>query len=313
MGKVKDTLLGLAVGDALGVPVEFRSREAIAADPVTGPRGYGTHRQPPGTWSDDSSLAFCLGEELIRGYDLAAIAHSFVRWLYEGAWRPHGEVFDIGIATREALVRLRQGLPPHASGGFDEWDNGNGSLMRVLPLLFHTRHLPEADRYRCAREVSAITHGHVRSVIACHYYLELARLLLEGAPKETAYRSLQTRVPDLLRTLCISEKEIAPFERLFSGNIAELPDTAIASSGYVVHTLEASVWCLLTTDNYADAVLRAVNLGSDTDTTGAVTGGLAGLLYGAASIPESWLAPLARRADIERLADDLERATQKLS
>jgi len=298
----KDILLGLTVGDALGVPVEFINRKQIADDPVTDMRGYGTHNQPAGAFSDDSSLAFCLAEALTGPFTVQKVADNSIAWLYDSYWTAHGTVFDIGNATRQAIFRLKRGVEPSLAGGMEEEDNGNGSLMRILPLLVLIHNKPVAERYRLTKEVSSVTHGHIRSVIACFYYLEFARLLLQGIEKRAAYQQLQLEIPGYLATLSINPAEIRLFDRLLTGAIDQLPEEQIHSSGYVLHTLEASVWCLLTTTNYKDAVLKAVNLGSDTDTTGAVAGGLAGLLYGAAAIPPGWLQQLARRSDIEDLA-----------
>lgn len=305
-------LLGLAVGDALGVPVEFVGREARRRDPVLGMRGYGTHHQPPGTWSDDSSLAFCLAETLATvGYDVADAAQRFVRWQDETYWTAHGNVFDIGIATAEALQRLRRGVAPAQAGGKGEYDNGNGSLMRILPLVFATVDRPVAERFQATREISSVTHAHIRASIACFIYLEVARHLVRGLDKQAAYEAMQLEVNDFFKVAGIgSELELRQFHRILEnpyGDYLIQPLTAyreaeIKSSGYVVHTLEAALWCLLTHDTYSATVLAAVNLGDDTDTTGAVAGGLAGLAYGEAAIPAEWLGALARRADIEDLA-----------
>ena len=161
----KDVLFGVAVGDALGVPVEFRSRESIAQKPVTDMIGFGTHDQPPGTWSDDSSLTFCLADVLADKYDLQNIANSFVNWLYDELWTARGEVFDVGIATRAAIERVLRKTRPDLAGGFDESSNGNGSLMRILPLLFYIKDKPVDERFTITKAVSSITHGHVRSAL----------------------------------------------------------------------------------------------------------------------------------------------------
>lgn len=299
---IKAALFGLATGDALGVPVEFESREALRPHPVTDMTGYGTYNLPPGTWSDDSSMAFCLAEALASDFSTWAAAENFRKWLYENYWTPRGEVFDVGIATDHAIHRFSHGAAPEEAGGATEFDNGNGSLMRILPLLFYIQDKPVEERFRLTKAVSSITHRHIRSVIACFYYPEFARGLLEGKDKFAVYEELQKRLPDVLRTLDVPPAEIRLFDRLLEGDIGDFPENDIHSSGYVLHTLEASIWCLLTTNTYKDAVLKAVNLGLDTDTTGAVTGGLAGLLYGFDKIPENWIAQLARRNDIDDLA-----------
>ena len=302
----KEILFGVAVGDALGVPVEFNSREAIKLKPVTDMIGYGTHNLPPGTFSDDSSLTFCLAEALTAEFSLQRIANNFIAWLNNSYWTPYGNVFDVGIATSQAIHRLGRGTQPDLAGGSEESDNGNGSLMRILPLIVYTKDKPIQERYMLTKQVSSITHAHIRSVIACFYYLEFAGKLIQGKEKFDIYKSLQTEVSDFLQSLSIDPTEIQLFHRLLKDNIYDLTDEDIYSSGYVLHTLEASIWCLLTTDSYRDATLKAVNLGLDTDTTGAVTGGLAGLLYGFDKIPVKWVNQIARQSDIEDLAKRME-------
>lgn len=303
--EIQSALFGVAVGDALGVPVEFNSRQTIAQNPVTDMIGFGTYHLPAGTWSDDSSLTFCLAEALTQDFDLNTIGQNFVKWHQENFWTPRGNVFDIGNATRQAIARLAQGERPDLAGGFDESSNGNGSLMRILPLLFYIRDKSINQRYEITKQVSSITHGHIRSVIACFYYVEFARQLFSDKDKFKIYKNLQTEITNHLTSLSINPTEIALFDRLLKNNIHELTEGEIQSSGYVLHTLEASIWCLLTTDNYKDAVLKAVNLGEDTDTTGAVTGGLAGLLYGLDNIPTNWIKQIARNDEIENLAKRL--------
>ncbi len=301
----KDILFGIAVGDALGVPVEFKNRRTILENPVRDMIGFGTYKLPAGTFSDDSSLAFCLAEALTQEFSLQKIGNNFVAWLNNNYWTARGNVFDVGIATSQAIRRLQTGCNPELAGGMDVSDNGNGSLMRILPLLAHTKDKQVSERYQITKQVSSITHGHIRSIISCFYYLEFARQIINGIDKFQIYRNLQTEVSEHLISLSINPNEIKLFDRLLTGNIYELTDSEIFSSGYVLHTLEASIWCLLTTDNYKAATLKAVNLGEDTDTTGAVTGGLAGLLYGVGTIPQNWMQQIARKEDIEDLANRL--------
>lgn len=298
----RSVLFGVAVGDALGVPVEFRDRETIRKNPVTTMIGYGTYNLPPGTWSDDSSLTFCLAEALTHEFSLQRIADNFVQWLYHTWWTPYGKVFDVGIMTQEAIYRLKNGTSPELAGGFAEDENGNGSLMRILPLLFYIHNKPVHERFLLTKQVSSLTHGHIRSVIACFYYLEFARYLMLGEDKFAIYNKLQKEIPEYLHSLEIVSKEIDVFNRLLREDIQQLPEEKIYSSGYVLHSLEAAVWCLLTTDSYPAATLKAVNLGSDTDTTAAITGGLAGLLYGFEGIPSPWVKELAKQTDIDELA-----------
>jgi len=194
-----------------------------------------------------------------------------------------------------------------SAGGIDASSNGNGSLMRIAPLLFYLFDKPIQERYEITKQVSSITHGHIRSVIACFYYLEFARHLLLHKNKFETYTDLKIEIRNHLASLSVRPNEIRLFDRLLKDDIHKLKEDDIQSSGYVLHTLEASIWCLLTTDTYKDAVLKAVNLGEDTDTTGAVTGGLAGLLYGLDSIPPNWISQIARQEDIADLGERLSR------
>lgn len=302
-------MLGLAVGDALGVPVEFQSRVARRQQPVVHMQAYGTHNQPAGTWSDDASLTFCLVEALADGFTTQQVAHNCRRWYFDNFWTPHGSVFDIGITTREAINRLEADHSLVRAGGTDAYSNGNGSLMRILPLAFYLPDAPLQSRFQVVAEVSAVTHGHIRAAVACFLYLEVARHLRARLTPMEAYAKMCTEAPAQLLELAIPAQEADHFERVLSGRIPDLPAAAIDSGGYVMHTLEAALWCLLRYDSFAETVLAAVNLGDDTDTTGAVTGGLAGLYYGEAAIPANWLAVLARRPDIENLASRMAQGT----
>lgn len=304
----KDILFGLAIGDALGVPVEFKSRESISQNPVTDMIGYGTYNMPPGTFSDDSSLAFCLAEALTQEFNLQTIADNFVAWLFKAYWTANGTVFDVGIGTKVAIYRLKAGYRPDLAGESESNYNGNGSLMRILPLLGYIKDKTITERFEITKKVSSITHGHIRSAIACFYYLEFARQIMFGIDKFKAYSNMQIEIPAFLKKITTtSEREINIFEKLLKANIYELPADEILTTGYVVDTLEASIWCLMTSESYKETVLKAVNLGDDSDTTGAVTGGLAGLLYGYETIPENWINQLAKKNDIEDLANRLDK------
>jgi len=298
---LKDLLYGVCVGDALGVPVEFESREYLKNNPVTKMSSGGVHDQGTGVWSDDSSLTFCLAESIIEGYDIHNLANKFIKWKNEGYWTATGEVFDIGNTTRQSIINLSKGVHPTLAGGLDEIDNGNGCLMRILPLVILLKDLPIEKRFELVKEVSSITHSHTRSVISCFYYLEFALQIMEGIDKFEIYENLKISISNFLNSNEIYSNELIHFDRLLNGNINELEEELIQSGGYVIQTLEASIWCLLTTNNYEEAVLKAVNLGGDTDTTAAVTGGLAGLLYGFESIPKTWVVSIRKRNKINKL------------
>ncbi|MBW4610613.1 MAG: ADP-ribosylglycohydrolase family protein [Hassallia sp. WJT32-NPBG1] len=302
--KTLSGLMGLCVGDALGVPVEFTSRAERIASPVTSMLGYGTWDVPPGTWSDDSSLTFCLAECLCNGFSLDAIANSFSRWYHEAYWTARGEVFDVGNTTFLAIANWKQGAPPLEAGGKTEKSNGNGSLMRILPMAYCHKSLTFAELISRVHQVSCITHAHMRSQIACGIYISIAVCLLEGLDPQAAYLQGLENIRQIYYTPEYA-LEMPHFSRVFSGEIDKLPLEEIRSSGYVIDTLEASLWCLLNSSDYREAVLKAVNLGGDTDTTAAVTGGLAGIYYGVENIPSEWISQIARKEDIINLAGRL--------
>lgn len=254
MPTLRDCIYGQAVGDALGVPYEFRPRGTFLC---TGMARHGSHNQPAGTWSDDTSmaLAICDSYRELGRIDVDDIRARFVRWYREGAYTVDG-LFDIGGTTARALD---QGAGCAAGS-----NNGNGSLMRTVPLAFMDATEEEV------RAVSAITHAHPTSTEACVRMVRVARALSAG------------------------ESPAAVAEE-----IAARPVEEVRSGGYVLDTFDAALWCLATTSSYRDCVLAAVNLGDDTDTTAAVAGALAGIVYGAESIPPEWLDALRGKDVIE--------------
>lgn len=308
-----DFLLGIAIGDALGVPVEFKSREYLEQHPVTGMTGNGTYNQPPGTWSDDSSLTFCLAEAIAEGYSLERTARKFISWRNEGYWGAHHNVFDIGATTNIAISRLEYILEKGGEGELkklketqDEYENGNGSLMRILPLLFEIKGKKITEQFEMVWENSALTHRHIRAAMSCMIYLKLAEFLLAGEDKFTAYKKSVDDIQKLWEAIQFPVSERKHFKRVIAQDIFDVSISRIRSGGYVIDSLEASLWCFLRFESFRDAVLSAVNLGHDTDTTAAITGGLAAIYQGIDGIPEKWLAALARREDIVRLSEKLE-------
>ncbi|OQP58414.1 ADP-ribosylglycohydrolase family protein [Niastella populi] len=305
---VHGALFGLAIGDALGVPVEFKKRDELKARPVTDLEGYQTHNQPPGTFSDDSSLTFCLAESLCHGYDLNDAGQRFVKWFFEGYWTAGGEVFGVGKSTEDSITRLENGVSPAHSGNYDPDCNGNGSLMRILPLLFYIRNFEMEERYRIIREVAVMTHGSMRTVIACFYYPEFALELLNGTSKEVAYHRRNEEVTVFLRNKGISPADWALFEPLFGQRIPLVDENECSTIHHAHLTIQAAMYCFLKTNSYTEAVLMAVNLGDDTDTTASVTGALAGLYYGFDTIPEKWIKGIKRSDEIYDLCSRLSTA-----
>lgn len=294
--KVKDGICGFVVGDALGVPVEFYSRRELEENPVIGMREYGTYKQPKGTWSDDSSMTIATMTSIInkKGIDYTDIMDEFCRWALEGKHTPHGKVFDIGNTTRRGLERYINGEEALKSGGTSTRDNGNGSLMRILPLAY----LPEVD-YETIENISALTHRHIISKIACVLYVEIARSMLKTDLPIAEHINIAC---EKIKDHYGDEEKLENFSRIFDNDFSK----GILSGGYVLNTLETVTYCLTTTDNYKDAVLKAVNLGNDTDTNAAICGGLAGIFYGFDAIPIDWLKDIYKLDDILSLCENYE-------
>ncbi len=304
----KDGIMGVVIGDALGCPVQFESREEVAAHPVTGMRGFGTFRLPPGSWTDDSSLTLALLSSLaeVGRPDLHHIMKNFEQWLDHGAFTPYGYAYDIGGGTMKAIRTYTRYGDPLSCGGAEVTNNGNGSLMRILPICLFcaAKGMAVSEALEEVSRVGRLTHAHIRADIGCGLYFFMVRSLISG--KEGSLTALLQSGLDqgfaLYEEKGTEEAELAFYSRLRDLNaLSLLPGEEISSSGYVVHTLEAAVWSLITTTSFEEALLRAVNLGYDTDTVGAVCGGLAGLYYGYDAIPSPWLGEIKRREWIEEL------------
>ncbi len=293
-----DGIMGLVISDACGVPVEFKSRLALKKDPVVDMREFGTHQQPRGTWSDDSSMALATLASLHHGYDLKDIAEQFVKWDKEEMYTPFGEVFDIGITCANAILRFQDSKDPYTCGGLGERDNGNGSLMRILPICLYAYdqvnqgNIDNHSAIHMVHEVSALTHAHLRSQMACGLYYFCVKAILEQKNQLSIAECLQKGFDEGFAWYGESTEnlsEVKQFERLVNmKEFAKVEEENIRTSGYVLDSWEASIWCLLNSGRFEEAILKAVNLGEDTDTVGAIAGGLAGLYYGYDSMPADW-------------------------
>lgn len=310
--KMKAVMIGHAVADALGVPVEFASRAKLDADPVVDMRGFGTYPYPAGCWSDDTSMSLAALDSLASGkLDWDEIMKNFGKWYYHDEYTPTGELFDIGNTCSMAITNYFRCGKTHRNCGLKEASsNGNGSLMRIHPFalyLFFKGNL----RISTIHKSSALTHAHKRSQMACGIYSFVLWSLLNDPRKESVIEGLERA-----KKYYTTDAESQSFSNLFllgsSVDVCNKTDRAeIKSGGYVVHTLEATIWCLLTTDSYRECVLKAVNLGDDTDTIAAIAGGLAGALYGYDAIPKEWLATIYKRDYIENMCRKACEAWQK--
>lgn len=287
--RARGALLGLAVGDALGTTLEFSRRDSLPRQ--TEMTGGGPFRLPAGHWTDDTAMALALAESLAahRGLDERDLMDRFTAWWRRGEYIPAGRCFDIGGTTRDALARYgRTGDPvagdpsPHAAG--------NGSLMRLSPAALAARSRDEAEAL--ARRQSATTHAAPECLDACAFFAGLLWDALHGADRDALLAPRDWP----------GEAAVA---RIAAGDWRDRPREAIRSSGYVIHTLEAALWCVHRAEGFEEAVVEAVNLADDADTVGAVTGQLAGALWGLSGIPARWLDRLAWRDRLLAAADAL--------
>ena len=310
-----DGIMGVVVGDALGVPYEFLSRDQLKQKPAVTMRGNGTYDMPAGTWSDDSSMTLAALASIRecqkngQAIDFEDIMDRFKAWKQKGDYTPYGEMFDIGGTTLDAICRYERGDDIFSCGGTDENDNGNGSLMRIMPFCLYAYELQKSLEFSEKEAISLIhlgsglTHNHIRSKIACGlYYFCICAILDEEGSLMERLQSGINRGWSYYKAVLEDPRELYNYNRCRKmTSLKEIPEPDIYSGGYVVASFTASFWSLLNSSDYAESVLRAVNLGWDTDTTAAITGGLAGLYYGYEKIPKEWLGKIARRDWIEGL------------
>jgi len=298
--RVLGGIVGICVGDALGLPVEFRSRAYLKEDPVAEMIGYGTHNQPPGTWSSDSSLALCTVEALSDGASYEGIAVLLMEYLKDGKWAPTAERPEIGAELREILSHLSKahsGLVVNGAGG----DRAFSVLSRVLPLAAAIGRLPPASRFKQIGRTASLTNGNPTAIIGSHILSEMAIELLSGNLPMRAFSRMKHRILEQLS----SEPQLSLYNRILKEDLPGIGESGIFSDGRMVHTVEAVLWCLLTENDFHSVVLKAVNLGGDADTIGAIAGGLAGYAYGLSGIPNDWVSQLVRSEEIMSLAERL--------
>lgn len=269
---LRDAIYGVAIGDSLGCPVQFKNRDTF---PYVREMLYcDSFHKKPGTWTDDTSLTLALCDSIRKRkkVDTRDIQKRFKKWLFCGKYTQDGKAFDVGKTCYRA-IRNGKGINDYKA-------NGNGSLMRILPLAF-LENITDQE----ITEVSSITHAHSISCEACKIYIHIAKDLLDG---KSIHESIKMNAP----------KTYSIFTSLNS--LENRQREEIKSTGFVVDTLEAALWSLLKTNSFRDAVETAVNLGGDADTIGAVTGGLAGIIYGIENIPKEWIEPLRKKNIIEK-------------
>jgi ADP-ribosylglycohydrolase len=296
----------LAIGDALGAAVEFSPPGTF--EPVTGFRAGGPHRLEAGEWTDDTSMALALAASIAEiGWDLNDQSRRYVRWWRHGEYSVTGRCFDIGFTIRAALLRFQQTGDARSSASTSEGASGNGSIMRLAPVPIRFVHLfPDrvSELAMLAAESSLPTHASPQCLSACQYLALVLAGLMHGVDRDDVLS------PDWepLQRLRADHPLHPAVDEVAAGSFRRRSPPQIAGSGYVVKSLEAALWAFHSAEHFREAVLKAVNLGDDADTTGAVCGQLAGAYWGIAGIPPEWLKGLAQRDELERAVGALQAA-----
>jgi len=301
-----DGIIGVVVGDALGSPAQFKRREVFLENPITKMEYCDSFDMPPGSWTDDSSMTLATLDSLIEsnGYDIYDIADRFVGWLKRGEYTPFGYAYDIGNGCMTGIDMFRRTGDPYTSGGADQMNNGNGSLMRIMPICLYSYLMNKNGNWsideciEAIHDVSGITHRHLRSKMACGLYFFMIKHIIDDREEKTFKICLQEGIDEGYEYYSSDFGNLTErkhFSRLFNLNeFSSARSESIKTSGYVLDTIEAVVWCAITTESYKECELKAVNLGDDADTVGAIAGGLAGLYYGYENIPDEWVNELQR-------------------
>lgn len=328
----RDGMMSVVVGDALGCPVQFMTRDEIRNRPeglVTGMESGGVYEMPEGTWTDDSSMAIAtMASILDKGEAIPAdIMTQFVKWELKGEYTPFGEAFDQGNTCTSAIYKFAKLPDIKSCGSTGEYANGNGALMRIMPacLYYYDRQkrvcTSEDEAIEAIHVISGLTHNHLRSKMCCGIYYFCVKSIIDGIAgcepekkPELGYL-LQRGVDAGLKYYghdISNLTEMAYLGRLFHlFEFKDVPEEEIRTNGYVIDTIEAAFWCLITTSSFKECLLKAVNLGDDTDTVGAIAGGLAALYYGYEGIPEEWLAVIKKRAWIEDMCNQMDSEKNK--
>lgn len=290
MNNIKAAIYGFIVGDVLGFPVEFLSRDTLRNNPVAQIQIREDMNVPKGVFSDDTSMTLATMDSIITYDDinLNDIMSKFCEWCYNGVYTSTNKVLDIGITTRQALAKYYLlKLDPVECGANSYNDNGNGSLMRMLPVIIYCKHqnIDFETLYTYIKNTSSLTHSHDISILGCLIYSNYITNLLNGYDKFKSYEMIN--IQDYTRLF--STEVLNHYEIVFNHKVHSLNENDIKSTGFIVDTLVSSLWCILKSNTFKETLLMAVNLGNDTDTIGAITGSMAGLIYGYSAIPSSWI------------------------
>lgn len=311
MYHVRDGVIGLAIGEAMGVPTESCKRKDLLEKPVLKMMPKISNGIPKGAWSSGTSLTLATMDAICNnGINYTAMADNYVRWFTTNKFCSINESFSIENTTLKSLVRYTQHMDEaYECGSDDYYDNGNGSLARILPIAYYFSVHKVSDKkiYEVVKKTSSITHAHEISILGCYIFVRLAMYLLKGNNKYSALNQVKK-----LDYIMFSKSSLDEYSRILVDDISELEIEEIKTSSFIVDTLEAAIWCFLKSDSYKECVIATTNIGGDTDTIGAVAGALAGIFYGYGNIPKSYLEDIRKKDYLIDLCENFETYLRKM-
>ena len=305
MSKIIDGVIGHVIGDAMGVPIEGHSRGRLLEKPVT--KMMDSLRGEKGTWSDDTSMTLATIDSYINSHkwDYDDIMNKYIDWLNSSKYTAAGKPIGVGRTCLTAIKQYYNGNTSALESGLDAIDsNGNGSLMRMYPVAYYCyyKKLNNNDIYDLVKNISSLTHRHEVSILGCYIYTLFVIRLLKGIDKYKAYKEIKEEDYSMF-----SNESLLIYKRILKDDLNTLFIDDIRSTGYVVDTLEASLWVLLKSNSYKDSIIGSINLGNDADTIGAITGSMSGIIYGYDNIPKDWLDSLIKKDYIIDLCNKYEK------
>ena len=307
--KVINGIMGFILGDAIGVPYEFKDRKYIDNVDMI---GNGSHNVAKGTWSDDSSMVIATMKAIIDNkgnINYVDIMNNFMLWAENKDFNVNNRTFGIGRTTLRSLNcykyrnEFKEYENPINCGPSDFNDNGNGSLMRILPIAYYCyyKDLNDSEIFNLVKDMSCLTHSNEISILGCYIYVLFTMQLLKGNDKQSSYNFIRNYNYNMFKN-----ETIDYYKRLLNNDISLLNSNDISGVGFVVDTLEAVIWTFMNNDNYKDSIINAIKLGNDTDTIGALVGGISGIYYG--NLPSEWLNEIARKDYLIELCKEYEEA-----
>lgn len=307
MSIVRDSILAFALGDAMGIPTEGIERETLLQKPVTTMIGHGTYDKDEGTWGDDTSLTLATIDSMVKCKDIDSsdIMERFCDWVRNCEYTADGGIFEMDETTKKALAAYATTGDVKASGQDGLKDNGNGSLMRMLPIALycHYNNLRPSKVYDIVKEVSSITHSNEVSILGCFIFVSYVMFILNGKDKFASYNMIKC----IDYTEFFDEDIVEYYNRLLKTNINNLRIDDLKSESYIVYTLEMIIWVTLNSSSLPETIIGSINLGGDTDTVSALSSSIAGIIYSLDDVPSKWISSLKRLDYLENMIYEFEK------